>query len=166
MTGSKKYVSNKRFAIKAMLLAGTVPVWQKPVINSVILPAHAVTSGNVDSISASSLDTDNPFSRFLLIVDSSDRVLSNCGPSGGTASAQNLSGGTYRVFADSNEAQNHVVNVNAGGNTKRISVPTNTGTCNYLVATVNLPSGVIIPAAGEQISGDWNCMSSQGVGCS
>ncbi len=114
----------------------------------------------------SSLDINNPFARFVLIVDQSDNVLANCGASGGTATASNLSAGVYRVFADSNGSQTQVIDIAAGGNSIRVEVPTDTGTCNFLVATIELPSGQITPQNGQAVAGPWSCSSNLNVGCS
>jgi hypothetical protein len=162
----KQQSSRKRAVLKALAVAGAGAVWHRPIVNSIVLPAHAQTSdGTAMSIVASSLDADNPFSRFILIVDDSDSVLANCGASGGTATAENLAAGTYRVFADSQGPQNHQVDITAGSNSLTVTVPTDIGTCNFLVATVSLPSGVITPASGQQISGSWSCSTNQGTGC-
>lgn len=158
-----KLNNSKRRSLK--VCAASIAAWQTPIVSSVVLPAHAQTSAPITNIVASSLDANNPFSRFLLIVDSSDTVLANCGASGGTASANGLSAGTYRIFADSNGSQNQIIDVSAGSSTQQINVPTSTGSCNFLVATVELPSGVITPANGEQVSGAWSCSTNQNTGC-
>lgn len=140
--------------------------WYRPIVDIVLLPAHAQTSGTATSITVSSLDEDNAFSRFVVIVDSADNVLANCGESGGTATLNDLSAGMYRVFADSEGPQNHRITVTTDIQSEEITVPTDTGTCNFLVATVELPSGTITPATGEQVTGPWNCSTNQGQSCS
>ncbi len=159
--------TSRRRSLKIALIGGaTLPIWHRPLINAIVLPAHAQTSTTaVSNIVAASLDSDNPFSRFVLIVDENDNVLANCGESGGTASADNLPAGTYRIFADSDGAQSHIVDVTAGESSVQVTVPTNTGNCDFLVATVELPSGTITPASGEQISNSWVCSTNQGTNC-
>jgi len=164
-SNTEKRKSLKTLSTSLVFGSAGMAIWHKPIINSVLLPAHAQTSNMATNIAASSLDADNPFSRFVLIVDSSDTVLANCGASGGTASANNLAAGTYRVFADSDGAQSQQITVNAGMSSIVITVPTNTGSCNFLVATVELPSGIITPANGEQVVGSWSCSSNQNTGC-
>lgn len=141
-------------------------VWHKPIINTVVLPAHAQTSDFVQEITVSSLDANNPFARFVLIVDQNDNVLANCGASGGTATASNLPAGNYRVFADSNGSQTQIIDITAGANSTRVEVPTNTGSCNFLVATIELPAGQITPQNGQTVAGPWSCSSNLNTGCS
>ncbi|GHA04734.1 hypothetical protein GCM10008090_12710 [Arenicella chitinivorans] len=158
--------SKRRSLATALISGAALPLWHKPLVNAIVVPAHAQTSTTaVSNIIAASLDGDNPFSRFVLIVDDNDNVLANCGESGGTASAENLPAGTYRVFADSDGAQSHVVDVTAGDTSLRVTVPTSTGDCDFLVATVELPSGTIMPANGEQITSSWRCSTNQGTNC-
>ncbi|RBP52879.1 hypothetical protein [Arenicella xantha] len=159
--------NSKRRSLKIALAGGaTLPLWHKPLVNAIVLPAHAQTSSSgVSNIIAASLDSENPFSRFVLIVDDNDNVLANCGESGGTASAENLPAGTYRVFADSDGVQSHIVDVTAGDTSLSVTVPTSTGNCDFLVATVELPSGTIMPANGEQIASNWRCSTNQGTNC-
>lgn len=161
-----KYSENRRSSLKRMVLGGAaIGVWHRPIVNSIVTPAHAQTSFIATSITASSLDADNPFSRFLLIVDQSDAVIANCGASGGTASVDNLSAGTYRIVADSAGPQTQIIDISTGATTTRVTVPTNTGSCDFLVATVDLPSGQITPASGEQVSGSWSCSTNQNLAC-
>ncbi len=156
----------RRASLKKIALASAgAAIWHKPLVDAVVLPAHAQTSTMVTNIIAESLDADNPFARFILIVDSNDAVLANCGASGGTAAADNLAAGVYRVVADSNGARNQQVTVTAGPNSQTITVPTDTGTCNFLVATIELPAGRIVPANGEQVTGPWSCSTNQNTGC-
>ena len=159
--------TSRRRSLKIALIGGAaLPIWHRPLVNTIVLPAHAQTStAAVSNIVAASLDSDNPFSRFVLIVDENDYVLANCGASGGTVSADNLPAGTYRIFADSDGAQSHIVDVTAGETSVQVTVPTNTGNCDFLVATVDLPSGTITPASGEQIANSWACSTNQGTNC-
>lgn len=162
----KTHNKNRRTSLKRFALSGAaIGVWQKPIVNSIITPAHAQTSAVADSITASSLDSNNPFARFLLIVDQGDAVIANCGSSGGTASASNLSAGTYRIFADSDGPQNQIIDISVGTSSTSVNVVTNTGMCNFLVATIELPSGQITVGSGEQVSGGWSCSSNQNTGC-
>ena len=157
---------SRRTSLKCSLFGATaVGVWHTPIINTIIIPAHAQTSASADSISASSLDSNNPFSRFLLIVDQNDAVIANCGSSGGTASANSLSAGTYRIFADSDGPQNQIIDIAVGAMSTQLSVPTNTGTCDFLVATIELPSGQITAGGGEQVNGSWSCSTNQNTSC-
>lgn len=158
---------DKRRSVKFLLGAAAASAfWHKPVINSVVLPAHAQTSTIADSITAASLDANNPFSRFVLIVDSNDTVLANCGESGGTASAVNLPSGSYRIFADSDGQRTHIIDISTGNFTQQVTVETMAGDCNFLVATVELPTGVIVPATGEQVTSTWACSTNQNTSCS
>jgi hypothetical protein len=170
MKRPKNLSNSKRRSIKTLAVgltsATSLAVWHRPIINSIILPAHAQTSGSATNIIASSSDANNPFSRFVLIVDSSDTVLANCGASGGIASASGLAAGTYRFFADSNGPQTQIIEVTAGDSTRRITVSTTTGTCNFLIATIDLPSGNITAANGEQLSVPWSCNTNSNTGCS
>ena len=143
-----------------------VSVWKKPVINAVLLPAHAQTStSSTLFVQASSLDADNPFARFVLIVDSADQVLANCGQSGGTATANDLPSGVYRVFADSNGMQSQLITVSTPTQSLNIRVDTDADSCNFLVATVTLPQGSISAASGEKISGSWDCSTNLDTMC-
>lgn len=158
-------LSNKRQTLKLALAGSAILAWQKPIIQSVVLPAHAQTSFAADSITVSSLDADNPFARYILIVDSSDSVLANCGASGGVATATGLEAGTYRIFADSNGVREQIIDIAAGSSSRRLTVQTATGDCDFLVATIELPSGLITPEPGNQQPGSWSCSSNLNQNC-
>ena len=167
MGRAEKNTDDRRRVLLKLGVGGSfLAIWHQPVINTIALPAHAQTSLAATSIVVSSLDADNPFARFIVIVDSSDTVLANCGSSGGTATANELPAGTYRVFADSDGPQNQQITVSTDTNSQSISVPTDTGACNFLVATINLPAGTISPATGEEIAGPWDCFTNQNANCS
>jgi len=155
----------RRRVLQVAAISATAPVWHKPLINAIALPAHAQTSAVASEIVVSSLDGDNPFSRFVLIVDQNDTVLANCGASGGRASATNLDAGTYRVFADSDGPQNQIIDISTDNASTRVTVPTDTGACDFLVATIELPSGQITPQSGQRVSGSWSCASNLNTGC-
>lgn len=157
-------IITRRNTLTALSSAGALAVWHKPIVTAVITPAHAQTSIS-SSIMVESLDADNPFSRYILIVDDADNVVANCGASGGTASVTGLAPGTYRVFGDSDGPQSHQVSVTTDRMTRTFSVPTDTGTCNYLMATVELPSGIVSIASGSSVSGSWTCFTNLGDNC-
>ena len=159
---------NDRRRTLQLLIGGSVigAVWHKPLISSVLLPAHAQTSVMSTSIEVRSLDVDNPFARYILVVDSSDNVLANCGASGGTATVTGLAAGEYRVFSDSNGSQNQRITIITDAQTSELTIPTDTGSCDFLVATISLPSGSITSASGERISAPWGCSTNLGTNCS
>ena len=151
---------SKRLAI--LCIAGAV--WHKPVVNSVILPAHAVTSA-AEFIRASSLDADNMFARYILIVDADNNVLANCGASGGAVSVDSPPSGTYRIFADSEGPQDQLITVSTVAGSQDIVAPTNAGNCDFLVAEVEIPGGAITPSFGQQAA-TWNCSTNPTDSCS
>ena len=164
-TESENTALSKRKSLKMMLSASALTIWHKPIVNAVVLPAHAQTSVVDGTIRVSSLDSDNPFARYILIVDSNDRVLANCGASGGVATATGLSAGTYRIFADSDGVRTQVMDISTSTVSRRITVQLATGNCDFLVATVELPSGRIVRESGARQAGSWSCSSSQNLNC-
>lgn len=158
---------DRRKIIMSAMGASAVMAWHKPAINYILLPAHAQTSAPIsNNITVSSLDAQNPFARYVLIVDENDTVLANCGASGGTATLENLANGEYRIFGDSNGMQNHQISITTNTQSATLTVPTDLGDCNFLMASVSIPSGVITQETGDQVASTWNCFSNQNQSCS
>ncbi|MBX2869039.1 MAG: hypothetical protein KTR18_10205 [Acidiferrobacterales bacterium] len=156
--------SNRREFSKALATVAVVGgVWHKPIVRSVVLPAHAVTSAD-EFISASSLDSENMFARYILIVDSNNNVLANCGASGGTVRVDSPPDGTYRIFADSDGAQNQRITVSTVAGSESIVAPTDSGACDFLVAQIEIPGGAITPSFGRQTA-TWDCSTNPTTTC-
>lgn len=131
--------------------------WSRPVVDSILLPAHAQTSACADTIIASSLDSNNAFARYVIIVDASDNVISSCGEGGGIATASSLAPGIYRVFGDSDGPESHVISVETNCTSATFTETTTANQCKTLIATVSIPDGTITPGNGQVVTGPWNC---------
>ena len=166
--------SSRRTVLKG--LAVTAPLsWARPVVESTILPAHAMTSCvPADSIRVLS-PASNSAERFALIVDAQDNVLARCccgsdGPQGYIdiiIQADSLPPGTYRVLGDSEGSLSHTMVVTTGCNAQEVTATTDDGNCVFLMATVTLPSGSITPQSGQSVGGGFcgdpvNCLEGAG----
>lgn len=159
---------SRRKVLKSIALGGgavvatkTLPEsWLKPVVKSVLLPAHAQTSACASGITASSLQINNQFARFVVIVDvNSGALVASCGGEGGTAMACNLSPGDYYVLGDSDGPQSHTITITTEYASQTLTYTTSGTGCKILFATVSIPDGTITPGGGQQISGPWDCGS-------
>ena len=160
MTDKKS--SDKRRKLLKSIAAGSGAIvagkslpenWARPVVGSVLLPAHAQTSGATAYIRVVSPATENlDFPRLINITDDTDTVLAFC-CCGETSDiiieVTSLAAGTYHVFADSDGPLNHTVLITTEAGTTSVTAPTDAGGCNYHMATVTLPAGTVVPAGGE-----------------
>lgn len=134
--------------------------WSRPVVDSVMLPAHAQTSCTTDTITVTSLSSDNIFSRFVVIVDSSDTLVASCNDiNGETATASGLAPGTYRVLGDSEGPRTHIITVATSCTSETFTETTTANQCTTLIATVSIPDGTITPGNGAVVTGSWGCGS-------
>ena len=140
--------------------------WSKPVVDSVLLPVHAQTSCTTDTITATSLDSDNSFPRWFIIIDSSDNILAACGRYGETATASGLTSGNYRVLGDSITPLSHIITVATGCTSTTFTETTASNQCKTLIATVSIPDGTITPGNGAIVSGPWSCNDEGNLNCS
>lgn len=131
--------------------------WSRPLVDSVMLPAHAQTSCTTDTITATSLDSDNDFARYVIIIDSSDNILASCGGVGETVTASGLAPGNYRVLADSEGTESHIITVATGCTSSTLTETTDNNQCKTLIATVSIPDGTISPGNGAIVTGPWDC---------
>ncbi len=102
-------MNKRRKLLLALSGAPAATVWKKPVVETVLLPVHASTSGcdfvtdgtcsNITDITVESSDPPNDFDRKIALVDSNEQ---NIASGELLINATNLSAGTYRVFGDSN----------------------------------------------------------------
>ena len=139
-------------------------LWQKPLVNSVSLPAHAVTTmtppcGGITAITVESTEPPNNFERIIALVNENDQNIGSDGTSGQLIiNETNLPAGTYRVFGDSEGPAQHEITVTAVGcGSITNTVETTDNACTTLIATIELPSGVITASNGEIVSGNWGC---------
>lgn len=155
---------SRRDLLKSFALGGGVVVvargvpdtWLKPVVESVVLPAHAQTSACASSITATSLESDNPFPRIVVIVDSAtEDVMASC--EGGSVMASDLPPGEYWVLADSIAEAEHTVTISTECSSETLTYTTDNLTCTVLFATVSIPAGTITPGGGQILTGDWGC---------
>jgi hypothetical protein len=132
--------------------------WTKPVVDSILLPAHAATTDcTTDTIIASSLDGLNDFARYVIIVDSSDNVIASCGDDGGIATASGLAAGNYRIFGDSDGPESHTITVKTSCSTATYTEKTTENLCKTIIATVSIPDGTITAGNGQVVTGPWEC---------
>ncbi len=166
MKKNHKEVPARRRVLKTLAAGGGVVVagktlpqsWYKPVVETVVLPAHAQTSGCGEAtfIRATSPNSENGGTeRFILIVDDSDNVLARCGGGGDiVAEVSSLPAGVYQIFGDSAGPLNHTVRITTECGTTTVSAPTDEGGCNFLIATVTLPDGLVVQESGQTVGGD------------
>jgi hypothetical protein len=136
--------------------------WVKPVVKSVVLPAHAQTSCVASSITATSMPGGGaaPLARFVVIVDpDTGQVL--CGAEtddvAGSAVASGLGPGEYLVLADSEETDTHTITISTECSSETLTYTTTSLDCNNLFATVSIPDGTITPGGGQVVTGPWSC---------
>jgi hypothetical protein len=137
--------------------------WLKPVVESVLLPAHAQTSGCASGITASSSGSVNSFSRIVVIVDvETGELVARCSADSGfdiNAVASSLAPGNYYVLGDSEGSASHVIAITTECSNETLTYTTSAASCNILFATVSIPDGTITPGGGQNISGSWGCGS-------
>ncbi len=162
----------RRELLKALTLGGGAvaatqlpSTWSKPVVDSVMIPAHAQTTGCFNNITVSSLDQDNNFPRYIIVVDSNGNVIGGCGTDGDMViQLSGLPDGTYRIFGDSVGPESHTITVSANCATETFVVQTTDNECHTLIATVVIPGDEITPGNGQVVAGPWDCQS--GLNCS
>ncbi len=160
-------VPARRLVLKTLAAGGGVVVagktlpqsWYKPVVETVVLPAHAQTSGcEATFIRAISPGTENNNRlRYVLIVDDSDDVLARCCCGGSddiVVEVSSLPAGVYQIFGDSDGSLDHTVRITTECGTTTVSAPTTQGDCNFLMATVTLPDGLVVQESGQTVGGD------------
>lgn len=160
-SGRRRILKSIAAGGSAVLAGKTLPqAWYQPVVESVILPAHAQTSacGDATFIRVTSPVAQNGGTlRFILITDDSDNVLARCCCGDGSdivIEATSLPAGVYRVFGDSDGDLDHTVHVTTECGTTTATAPTDAGDCNFLIATVTLPAGTVEQENGQQVGGE------------
>ena len=152
---------SRRNALKVILASsGTVfasrlpEAWTRPVVNTVFIPAHAQATCGTFIRATSSFSENGNVCRYVIIADDNGTVLARCCCGAGeniVVQANGLSPGTYRVFGDSITSLQHTVVVETGCETRTVTVSMSFGDCNFLMATVVLPAGIISEESGQQV---------------
>lgn len=157
---------SRRNILKAIAAGGAVVSgtnlpnsWHAPIVNCVMLPAHAQTSCGIIR-ATSPLVANEATSRQILIADESDNVLALCccGDSLDIViETPCLPAGIYRVFGDSDnspgEPLNHTVHITTAAGTFTVHAPTYNDDCRLLIATVILPQGTVQQESGQLVGG-------------
>ena len=145
----------------AVVAGKTLPQsWYKPVVETVVLPAHAQTSGCGEAtfIRATSPVGENGNTlRQILIVDESDDVLASCccgDDNDIVIEVSSLPAGVYGIFGDSDGDLDHTVRITTECGTTTVSAPTDEGGCRFLIATVTLPDGIVVQENGQTVGGN------------
>ncbi len=165
---------NRRNLLKALTAGGGAATlsqlpksWKKPVVDSVVLPSHAQTTGcsetgssetgcsETGTVRVESRASDIDTARYVVLTDSSDTVLARCYHTGGDGGdvvieVECLPSGTYHVFG-SDSGTNHVMHVTTASGTTTVSANTGFGSCDKLVATISLPDGTVTDESGQTV---------------
>jgi len=140
-------------------LAVTLPAaWTRPVVESVVLPAHAQATacGDATFIRVESPASSNSnAARLITIVNESNIVVAYCccgNENDLIIQANSLPAGTYRVFGDTPEPFTHTVLITTECGTTTVAVTVGTGDGINLMATVTIPGGSVTPESGQSTS--------------
>jgi len=173
-TSRRKLLKSIAAGSGAVIAGKSLPEsWSRPIVDSVMLPAHAQLSSCASYIRVTS-PTSNSGLRMIGIVDSSDNVLARC-CCGGSADivieAGSLAAGTYYVFGDSEGPMSHAIEITTGPAcaVTNVTAPTDENQLRHLMATITLPAGTVTPESGQLVGVDKsgpaiNCVSGEDGG--